>query len=166
MKRRLIVMRHAKSSWKDPAKTDHERPLNGRGRRDSPRAARRLADLGWIPQMVLSSDSQRTRETAALLEPEWPEETHFAFTHALYHGGIDELVEEAAAVPDDVECLLVLGHNPGWEGAMIWLTGKEVRLTTGNAALLEGQGETWPAALVERDGWAIRDIVRPKELPD
>lgn len=166
MKRRLIVMRHAKSSWKSPANTDHERPLNGRGRRDAPRVAARLTELGWVPQVVLSSDSQRTRDTAALLAHEWPDETRFQFSNSLYHAGIDELVDEVSAVPDDIDCLLVLGHNPGWEGALIWLTGEDVRLTTANAALLKGSGKSWPEALAERDGWKIRDIIRPKELPE
>ena len=63
MKRRLIVMRHAKSSWKDPGQTDHERPLNGRGRRSAPLVAARLAELGWAPTRVHSSDAARTVET-------------------------------------------------------------------------------------------------------
>jgi phosphohistidine phosphatase len=114
---------------------------------------------------MLSSDSQRTRETAALLQKEWANEAHLHLSSALYHAGIEELVDEVAAVPNDVDCLLVLGHNPGWEGAMVWLTGDDVRLTTANAALLEGSGETWPDALAERHGWRIHDVVRPKELP-
>ena len=46
----LMVMRHAKSSWKQPGLSDHERPLNGRGRRDAPRVARVIAEAGWAPE--------------------------------------------------------------------------------------------------------------------
>ena len=165
MKRRLIVMRHAKSSWTSDAETDHGRPLKGRGRRDTPRVARRLVELGWVPEVVLSSDSRRTRETADLLAEEWPEETRFEFSKTLYRAGIEEVIDEAYAVPDDVGCLLVLGHNPGWEQVLAWLTGEDRQLTTANAALLEGTGQTWPEALADRDGWKLLEIVRPKELP-
>ena len=59
MERRLIVMRHAKSSWKNESLRDHERPLNKRGRRDAPRIGEELASLGWVPQRVISSDATR-----------------------------------------------------------------------------------------------------------
>ena len=74
MERRLIVMRHAKSSWKSDAETDHLRPLNKRGRDSAPLVAARLVELGWIPEAVYSSDSLRTRET-------WD-----GMMNALYHG--------------------------------------------------------------------------------
>lgn len=164
MKFRLIVMRHAKSSWKDPAKSDHERPLNKRGRRDTPRVARRISELGWVPDVVLSSDSQRTRETAKLLKSEWPKGTRFEFFTSLYHGGVDELVEEVSALPADIKCALALGHNPGWEGAVLWLTGEDIRLTTANAALLEQKADSWKEAVSTRGAWTLREVVRPKEL--
>jgi phosphohistidine phosphatase SixA len=83
---------------------------------------------------------------------------------SFYHGGIDELVEEVSALPSGVQCVLALGHNPGWEGALLWLTGEDDRLTTANAALLEGRGETWAEAVATRGGWTIREVIRPKEL--
>jgi len=165
MKRRLIAMRHAKSSWTSDAEVDHQRPLKKRGRRYTPRVARRLAELGWVPEFVLSSDSKRTHETAELLAGEWPEEPRCEFSKVLYRAGIEELIDEAYAVPDDVECLLVLGHNPGWEEVLAWLTGEDTQLTTANAALLEGTGRSWPEALADRDGWKLQEVVRPKELP-
>ncbi len=165
MKRRLIVMRHAKSSWTSDAETDHGRPLKKRGRRDTPRVAGRLAELGWVPEFVLSSDSKRTRETAALLADEWPGETRCEFAKGLYRAGTEELIDEAHAVPDEVECLLVLGHNPGWEEVLFRLSGEDEQLTTANAALLEGAGHTWPEALAIRDSWKLLEVVRPKELP-
>ena len=63
MRRRLIVLRHAKSAWDTDAATDHERPLNKRGRRDALRVAEKIAKLGWQPEQVISSDAERTRET-------------------------------------------------------------------------------------------------------
>ena len=64
--KRLVVMRHAKSDWSSGASTDHARPLNQRGRREAPITAARLATLGWAPDRVSSSDSQRTREALEL----------------------------------------------------------------------------------------------------
>ena len=70
---RLILMRHAKSSWDSPGLDDHERPLNGRGCRSAKAIGAWLNDHGYLPDLVLSSDAERTRETwgivAAELQP-------------------------------------------------------------------------------------------------
>jgi hypothetical protein len=73
MQRRLMIMRHAKSAWSSDVASDHERPLNKRGRRDAPRVGKRLAKLGWVPEFVVSSDSRRTRETWERMQRRFPE---------------------------------------------------------------------------------------------
>ena len=109
MDRRLIVMRHAKSSWSDPAATDHERPLNARGRRDAPRVATRLVELQWQPDWVLSSDSRRTQETLSYMLAELPPKLPVFYTPVLYHAGIEAVQQEVTGVPDDVRTLMLLG---------------------------------------------------------
>jgi phosphohistidine phosphatase SixA len=160
---RLIVMRHAKSSWKSGVSEDHQRPLNKRGRRDAPRVAQELAELGWSPQVVLSSDSQRTRETWDLMSPSLAPRT-VSFLPQLYLAGIEQVRAACVGLADDVGTVLVLGHNPGWEDAARWLSGEEVRMTTANAALLEHEGDSWSSALGEPGSWSLRRLLRPKEL--
>jgi len=162
MQRRLMLMRHAKSEWQSRAPTDHERPLNKRGRRDAPRVGKRLVELGWVPEHVVGSDSRRTRETWERMEKHFPE-TRVGFTRALYAGGPAELRTEVARLSAGVRTVLVLGHNPGWEEAVKALSGREVRMTTANVVLLEGKGATWGEAL-QRDRWSVIGVVRPKEL--
>ena len=164
MHRRLIVMRHAKSAWNTDAPTDHARPLNKRGRRDAPRIGQRLAELQWQPQLVLSSDSQRTQETFQLLCEGLGQDVPVRFLPSLYAAGTEELADELCIVDHSISSVLALGHNPGWEDAVEWLSGESIRLTTANAALLEGSGSTWSDALSESGDWSLRDVIRPKEL--
>jgi phosphohistidine phosphatase SixA len=164
MKRRLIVMRHAKSSWASDAPTDHARPLNKRGRRDAPRIGRRLVELAWQPQLVLSSDSRRTRETVRLMRDALGQFFNDTATTEIYTGGPDELAGALAGVDDDVTTVLALGHNPGWEEVVEWLCGQRVRLTTANAALLEAAGPSWHEALRGSGTWRLHEVLRPKEL--
>ncbi len=164
MQRRLIVMRHATSAWNTGAGSDHARPLNGRGQRDAPRVARHLVEAGWEPDAVLSSDAERTRQTWAGMAPELTSPPDPTFTNALYHAGLEAIWEAAHGLEPEIETVLVLGHNPGWEQAVHRLTGQPEPMTTANAALLEGEGEDWPGALERR--WALVDIVRPRELAD
>ncbi len=105
--KRLILMRHAKSSWDDPALDDHARPLNGRGRVSARVVGDWLRAKGYVPDQVLSSDSKRTRETFAGLKIA----ADTSFLPALYHAGPDEILRVLRAASGD--CVLVLAHNPG-----------------------------------------------------
>lgn len=160
--RRLALMRHAKSAWDTDAPTDHDRPLNGRGRRDATRMGRWLVAVGWLPDLVVLSDSARTRETWARLRVALPETPPVLQGRALYHAGLPALRRHATGWPDRARTVLALGHNPGWEDAQARLSGRFETMTTGNIALLEGAGATWALALQGR--WRTAGFGRPKEL--
>jgi len=162
MKRRLIVMRHAKSSWKEPDQADHERPLNKRGRRDAPRMAAKLAELGWTPASVLCSSATRTQETWGLMQAELEHEVDLELRDDFYLAGLDAVKDALDEQPDLASPVLVLGHNPGWESMASELSGQPIGMTTANAVLLEGEGESWTEALA--GPWTAVHVLRPKEL--
>jgi phosphohistidine phosphatase len=162
MGKRLIIMRHAKSSWTSGAATDHQRPLNKRGRRAAPLIGARLRDLGWIPDLVIASDSERTRETWRRMRAEFSRSIEERYSRSFYHGGLNAIESACTRLPDDVTTVLVLGHNPGWEGAVAELGGRWLRMTTANAALLQSDAESWAAAM--QADWVLVDVLRPKEL--
>ena len=164
MELRLIIMRHAKSSWSSGASSDHDRPLNKRGKRDAPRVAEHLAQIGWVPDRVCSSTSQRTRETWERMTDAFDDDTEVEFSSRLYHGGVGALLDELISCPSDVDTLLVLGHNPGWEHAVEWLSGDAERMTTANAALLSGEFDSWEESANEPRRWTLVTVIRPKEL--
>ncbi len=162
MRKRLIIMRHAKSSWTSGASTDHQRPLNKRGRRAAPRVGARLRELGWIPELVIASDSERTRETWQRMRAEFPNSIEEHFSSAFYHGGLSAIVNQCSGLSEDISTLLVLGHNPGWQAAVAGLSGQGIRMTTANAALLESDADDWAAALGAN--WVLVEVLRPREL--
>ncbi len=164
MERRIILLRHAKSSWKIAAENDHARPLKKRGRKDATRVARQLAELGWIPNLVLSSDSQRTRETWERMESSFSPVPQVAYTRRLYLAGVGEVRSEVLGAPADVRTLMLLGHNDGWEEVLTFLTGEDQSLPTAAAALLSAAGATWAEAWNAAPAWKIHEIIRPKEL--
>lgn len=156
-------MRHAKSDWSSGADTDHERPLNARGRRSAPLIASHLSDLGWQPQHILSSDARRTQETAELLLETWEDGIGIEFTRNLYLAGPEELQFELCAVSDEVETLLVLGHNPGWESVVHRLSDVGVTMKTATAAMLHSAAcESWSDAF--EAGWTLHEVINPREL--
>ena len=169
--KRIILLRHAKSSWTDASLKDHDRPLSKRGSSAAGHIAVQLADRGWIPTLILCSDSVRTRQTLVCMG-----EAVSAFREAdvLFLGSYysiaamdgqtakhlhDTILQHATSATGTVMCM---GHNRGWEEAASDLSGKTVELKTANAALLETNtpaGE-WEAAW--KAGWKLKEIVKPQ----
>lgn len=108
MTRTLILTRHAKSSWGDPALADHERPLNRRGRKSAPAIGAWLRDNGWLPDEVQSSTSARTRETRERMGLHADKVT---FHHGLYHASAQAMLTQLGKATG--QTVLMLGHNPG-----------------------------------------------------
>ena len=160
--RRIILMRHAKSAW--PEVSDWDRPLAERGRLDAPRVARRFAELGWAPDHAACSSALRTRETLDLIIGALEANPAVAIHDGFYQGGVRDIRGAMAGLGDDVRTALFLGHNPGWEMAVQWFTGKSIRMTTANAALLEGVAVPWKAAAAVAQSWRLADVIRPKDL--
>lgn len=104
---KLILLRHTKSDWTDPAQDDRDRPLNDRGRRAGAAIGDWLRSRGHLPDVVLCSDAARTRETLEALALEATVE-HRA---DLYLAEAQKILTLARARPEP--CVLIVAHNPG-----------------------------------------------------
>ena len=107
MTRRLILMRHAKSSWGNATLSDHARPLNGRGRDSAKVLGDWLRQQQYLPDESLCSSAARTRETLARLNLDTPTQ----FLDILYHASPQSMFKTLSRA--NGACVLMLGHNPG-----------------------------------------------------
>ena len=113
--RRLVLLRHAKSSWEDDL-PDAERPLAPRGRRDAAAAGHWLAEHVGRPDLVLCSTSVRTRQTWALAaeaEPDVLGPASVRFEQAIYEAWSDTLLSLVRGLPSEVTTAVLVGHGPG-----------------------------------------------------
>ena len=110
--RTLIAVRHAKSSW-DFDVDDHDRPLSGRGRRDSDALGKLLVQRSLRPDLVLCSTAVRTRETWDRAQAVGATAGEVRLVRAIYNAWVPELVRLVRNTPEDVSTLLILGHAPG-----------------------------------------------------
>jgi phosphohistidine phosphatase len=147
--RRLILMRHAKSSWADPGQRDLDRPLNKRGRRSAALLGQWLKDGGWRPDHALVSVARRTRETWAGVTGVLGA-TPAAHRRELYAASAPAMLALLHEAPD-VRCLLMLGHQPGI-GALARVLLAEppddpdfARFPTGATAVIDFDVEDWRA---------------------
>ncbi|KAK3248525.1 hypothetical protein CYMTET_42008 [Cymbomonas tetramitiformis] len=155
---RLVLLRHAKSSWDiPPSYPDKRRPLSSRGYRSAIELGRLLDDEGWIPDLVLCSDALRAQQTVQYMciACERLTEVRAVVLSDFYSGSTsgrnviaelkEHVVREASATDTTVLCV---GHNDGWEQAASILSERKVQLRTANAALLEiTEAENWKSAL-------------------
>lgn len=110
----LVLVRHAKSSWKDPGLADRDRPLNPRGRRDAPKMGRRLAARGASPDLILTSPAVRAVTTARIIaEIVGYPEREIVEDERLYAADSGEILEVIRGVEDRFERVFLCGHNPG-----------------------------------------------------
>jgi phosphohistidine phosphatase len=121
--RRLILTRHAKSDWDDPNLADHDRPLNGRGKRAAAELGEWLHSRGYDPDEVLCSTAARTRDTWARIAATPLEVTpHVEYLAGLYHAGPDAMLAALRKATGDT--VLMLGHNPGIAEFAAWLPAR------------------------------------------
>jgi len=156
-------MRHAKSSWGDPGLPDHERPLNGRGRRAATAVGRHLRDAGAHPDLVLCSSAIRARQTLDRLRLASSE---IAIEDELYGAGPDELLARLRRIPDPVTTALLIGHNPGIEELAENLAREPrslpVKFATGSVIELSLPRDHWN--VLEPGTGTVEAVVLPRDL--
>jgi len=120
----LSLLRHAKSSWDDPATDDFDRPLGERGRRDAPRMGAFMAAQGLVPDRVLCSPARRTRETLALVLPSLgPPPPAVEHARDLYLATGETLLGRLRSGNARDSHVLLLAHDPGLQDLALALAG-------------------------------------------
>lgn len=159
----LSLMRHAKSSWDNAEQTDHERPLNNRGRKAAPKVGAALYAKGYAPDVIWSSDAKRTRETAMLLIREIPGAQNVLYNPDFYHASPEEVIQICDSQPAPTQNLMLLGHNPGWSQLHAYLSEHHHSFPTGACAVYKAKkalGTDW----LRPENWRLVDMILPREL--
>ncbi|MBO9636087.1 MAG: histidine phosphatase family protein [Chitinophagaceae bacterium] len=114
MKRSVIIVRHAKSSWSDPSQPDFDRPLNDRGKADAPVMAKRLLDKNVRIDAFITSPARRAKKTAALFaEVYGKDKEHLILVPSLYHAEPPDFFKAIMQAPDQAATIAIFSHNPG-----------------------------------------------------
>ena len=151
----LLLLRHAKSSWKDDSIDDHDRPLNARGKKEAPRMGQLLLEEHLLPDVILSSDAKRCRRTVEKVCDASGYRGETILASELYLANPATYLKALWRLSDQVSRVLVVGHNPGLEELLETLVGRYEPLTT--AALAHVQ-------LASLERWAEIDASTRGEL--
>ena len=163
----LYIMRHAKSDWSGPQTSDFERPINGRGRRNAVRVGQWMSDNDYIPQRIISSPAARAKETIELVTAQITKFNHedLIYQDELYLAGFTQLIEIINTYQNDVQSLMLIGHNPGIENLVNYLCSQsdnpETVVTTANLFIFEYTDHHFnPTA----DSCTLIEAIKPREL--
>jgi phosphohistidine phosphatase len=167
---RLMLLRHAKSEKAESGMRDRDRRLNGRGRDDAAQIARYMVQHALLPDRVLVSSAQRTRETWERMAPAFSANQPVGYEDRLYESGTDSILAVIKAADPPAATLLVIGHNPGlYDTARLLLAhrGGEAHqlddgLPTAGLIVIDFAGEDW-RKLAARSGRFER-FVSPRLL--
>jgi phosphohistidine phosphatase len=171
--KRLYLLRHAKAVPADPALDDHARELTVKGMHDAAAMARYLRKNGFVPDLILSSTSARTRQTAELVLREI--EAKADYREALYLAEAGKILKAVQGAPQNAGGVMVVGHNPGLEDLAGLLAREPVRrkerarrdvleekFPTAALAVLDFECEKWRD--IEPGTGKLLDFVRPRDL--
>jgi phosphohistidine phosphatase len=139
----LLILRHAKSSWKHPELTDHDRPLNKRGKRDAPCMGEILRSEHLIPEAIISSTAARAHATAEAVAKASGYKGEVTLNRSLYAAGPEAYLDVLHDLSDDYVRVLIVGHNPGLEELVEMLTGETHPLPTCSFAHIKLHVDGW-----------------------
>jgi len=171
MSKRLILLRHAKSAWDKADAADFDRPLAGRGQRTAPIVGAYLAANKLIPQLVLCSSAKRAIETWELAAKALPATIPVKQAKTLYLAMPREMLKRIQKTPAEVECVLLVGHNPGLADLAGWLCSEGPqdkrsslarKFPTGAIAVIDFDVSNWSE--VEAENGRLVEFTTPKEM--
>lgn len=164
--KKLLLMRHAKSSWKDSELPDHERPLKKRGRKDAERMGKMLKSKGLAPDLILSSSAARAKETAEILAEACKcGKKRLLYLDSLYMAEPSNILDALHEFGKDNQTVMVIGHNPGLEAFLQIIDGGVESLPTASVAYIGARVDKWKDLGKHKDGEVkIKKLWRPKDL--
>ncbi|VAX40637.1 phosphoglycerate mutase family domain protein [hydrothermal vent metagenome] len=159
----LLIMRHAKSSWKKSGTNDHDRPLNKRGKRDAPRMGELLIEKKRVPELILSSTATRARSTASLVAEGADYDGVVELDDNLYHPSVSNCIEVLRKLYYNYASILLVAHNPGMEELLLHFTGQYHFFPTATIAFVKLPLSSWRDLTMQTKG-KLKNIWKPKDF--
>jgi len=160
----LFLLRHAKSSWKDDTLPDFERPLNRRGKDAAVTIGRYFKTSAIVPELILCSPAERARETLNLVLKASRWTTEVRYDQRIYEASAQRLVEVVSQIENDRKVAMLVGHNPGMEELLAFLTHETRHMPTCALARISLDGVSWKE--IDRGIGKLEWFVTPKDLDD
>jgi len=161
--KKLLLMRHARSSWDDSNIPDHERPLKKKGKKDAERMGKMLKSKELQPDLILSSTALRAKQTAEIVAESCKCKKEIIYLDSLYMAEPSDILNSIEKNGKDKKTIMVIGHNPGLEAFLQIANGKVESLPTASIAYLTASVDYWNK-LEKAGNIKLKKLWRPKDL--
>jgi len=163
--KKLSIVRHAKSNWEYPELSDCERPLLNKGIKRTLALCNYLTEHHIIPDKIVSSTAVRANETAVLIKDAMKWDLTIEENKNFYPGFVADLLEEIKKTPENINHLMIVGHNPSLTDLANQLVGKQVTewLPTSGMISIEFKMDAWNE-LANTAGKLVHEIYPKKRL--
>jgi phosphohistidine phosphatase len=158
----LLLLRHAKSSWKDTELRDFDRPLNQRGLKAAPLIGKFMRKRKIIPDLIISSPAVRARTTAALVVENGLLQTELRYDERIYEADVETLLKVITQIDETAGTVVIVGHNPGLQELLKALTGEEHEFPTAALAQISLKLDKWSA--IQQNSGRLKWLITPKGL--
>ena len=160
----ILILRHAKSSWKHPELNDHDRPLNKRGMRDAPLIGEFLKNEHLIPDFIISSNAKRAHSTAKIVAKASGYKREIVLNQSLYAAQPTAYIDVLRDLSNEYARVLIIGHNPGLEELVSMLTRESHSMSTCSHVHIQLRINKWTEMDNKTKGklsgiWHPRDLV-------
>lgn len=162
--KKLLVLRHAKSSWDGAFQTDFERPLNKRGERAAPVMGEFMKMRLLAPDFIVSSPAARAKATAEKVKRAAEFSAPLHFDQRIYEASASDLLQVLMETPDESVCAMIVGHNPGLENLISVLTGEIQAMPTAALAEIDLNIVSWRE--IQPGCGNLLNLFKPKEIAD
>jgi len=160
----LLLLRHAKSSWKDDSITDHERPLNKRGKKTAPLMGHLLCEKNLVPELIVSSTAMRAHTTAQAAAEACGYLREVTLADELYLATAGEVLRYAQdRTEETLGRIMLVGHNPGMEELVNMLSGQRNPFPTAALAVFELGIDSWRKLELGIEV-ELKNVWRPRDL--
>ena len=163
MGRTLILVRHAKSSWKHEGLSDFERPLNNRGLKNAPEMGKRLVDINFAVDTIISSPALRAITTAELIAKELDFNIQKIEQNAqIYEASLTTLIDLVSGLDNNYHRVMLVGHNPGFTVLCNYLSDARIdNMPTCSIAKVHFDTDRWDS--ISEHAGSLIDFDYPKK---
>jgi len=141
--KKIYIIRHAKSSWKDLSLDDFNRPLNKRGRLNAPFMGNKLKNKKVSPDLIISSPALRAKNTAEIIAKKVKYLKKIVFEKDVYDSSERRLHKMLTKLDDENSSVFLVGHNPDINMLAEYYVGFEENIVTCGVVEIEFSCKKW-----------------------
>ena len=158
----ILILRHAKSDWSDDRVDDKDRVLNQRGIDEATKTAKLLTEHKLTFDTIITSPAARALQTAKIVKKNTGFAKEILVEECFYFSDLRRIVAVLRRLNDDVDNVLIVGHNPLWSNLVLFLTEKRILMDTGCVAVLKSDFDSWES--FDQHEFTLDCYLNPKQI--